>query len=216
MHFVIFPKQFEKDTFMNSLKGQGCSVEEEPLCPDAPHSGNLYWVRIEIHDKNAFFCFIIYVCGESDILFAMKLNLLISRLAQKERFKFLLFGSCGATFKTDLGSCYVIDKATKFDRGIITDIQKNETYKITMKEDKCLHKDFKNCEQWTSFLQKISIFSSNHLFEAKKPQMVQKLCDMETYEFALVMDYNGISSYNCIRYVSDFPNLADYEGTVKV
>ena len=150
-----------------------------------------------------------YVCGDSDIEFTVRLFLLLTRLEEKTHFNFflyLLFGSCGATFRTTLGKCFLITKATKFDRGTIKRVQKNGAIKINLREEKRLEKKFPRCDQWAhNDLARKDIFSSNYLFESDTNDE-SRIYDMETFEFAYVMESNGIADYNCIRFVSDFSN----------
>eukprot|EP00516_Mucochytrium_quahogii_P013363 CAMPEP_0203791592 /NCGR_PEP_ID=MMETSP0100_2-20121128/4726_1 /ASSEMBLY_ACC=CAM_ASM_000210 /TAXON_ID=96639 /ORGANISM=" , Strain NY0313808BC1" /LENGTH=449 /DNA_ID=CAMNT_0050694939 /DNA_START=122 /DNA_END=1468 /DNA_ORIENTATION=+ len=133
MLFLIFPKEFEKQLFLASKKPKDskCPDSEEvkvTFFSDFPALPRTSVVGLRRGDKQLFV--MITHVDESDIGFNIAFNEYLREVqaefgSNSERFTYVLCGTCGGSkvdydneaIKTNLGSCFIVDYALKFDRG---------------------------------------------------------------------------------------------------
>jgi len=106
MIFLIFPKEFEKNSFLNGL------------ALDIIYYGPFHFFEFVILKYNIYF--FIHSIDQSDIIFNIKINktfLKLKNLYEKnfENFIFILIGTTGGN---EIGDIIFINKAIKRDKGV--------------------------------------------------------------------------------------------------
>lgn len=153
MLVILFPKEFERNLFLLSI-GKTNIIYLDTIFKQTPAiGGNIEQecVLIALKDspniQNKMLFAIIGVIGTSDVDFnrhfleflnEFKKSLKLSRTweMRKKSFIFLLAGTCGGSKseKDNIGDCFRVLTAHKFDRGSIVDIKRGHSM-IKINED---------------------------------------------------------------------------------
>jgi len=170
-------------------------------------------IRLEVKNKHNqiryYICTLIYI-DDSDIGFNyefLKVHNNIVKIISNPTY--ILCGTCGSNM--EIGECFFIDTAYKYDRGIIKG--NNNKYVFELDLDKKL-------KYVSSFeidkLKNATTFSGNFLLNCNISNFVQNelkyvkneneiiVGEMETFEFyKICSNNNDIKNYFCLRIVSD-------------
>jgi len=220
MLFLIFPKEFEFELFVYSI-GDNLKYFN---CYDFKF--NCFVLGIYNDDDVVYMlaCFI----EESDIGFN---NIFRERIGEMKKYiplnehTIVLCGTCGGSANDDnneIGECFQIIKAYKYDRGTIEKISAN-TFKLNINNDDVLEENsrmFKYSDVSTTYC-----LSSNYVINCNVKEFIKESCtdlynivkdkhvvaEMETYDFFHICNKNNIDRYYCIRIISDLPDGQDFE-----
>jgi hypothetical protein len=225
---AIFPKQFELQGFLSSLKSEDYLVSNSE-----DDKRECYTVKIRIAGLDLFLTIQCYVINSSDIEFSFDLGKLLeearediisnskNKVAQGAKiilpklFVFLV-GTAGTSNYPEhkLGQAFHVTTAIKVDRGSIT----CENKKLVMKGTK------KSYSHSRPDLGLATAISTNHVAHCKSEDLFYSseerqiadirntetmdaaksyLMDMETFEFFKTCELNNVNCYQCFRMVSD-------------
>jgi len=152
MLVIVFPKEFERNLFLLSIKKENIVYLQEifTIGVTDPKQELLLLGFKEAGGSKTFFA-LVGVIGASDVDFTRcfelfffefkkRLNAVHSWPERKNEFVFLNAGTCGGSFakKDKVGDCFHITKAFKFDRGAITAVLDGGACKVVINEDMTL------------------------------------------------------------------------------
>jgi len=229
MIIFIFPKEFEFLKFLFSI------AENVRVIYKIKEFDNFLHIVIKDNYFDNSFSFFMKLINESDIEFNFLLNDFIKDLCLKycpNNFNFVICGTCGSHEKEDLGKCFYVNHAIKFDRGIIK--MNNGLPKLIIRPDKikelkfdlnltlsCLNYKNKNkilCCNYVCELSKDNFknfllgVENNEYVKKSEDNLITKkltdiinvgLFDMETYDFFKVIKHNKLRCGGALRIVSD-------------
>jgi len=203
MHILIFAKHFEYWRFVQRywMMFENVFYDHETRC--SYHL--LKPVRIGEEGGSTLItrCF-----HESDIRFLLALNEFVrdmSKRAEKagSALRFSMIGTCGA--QRSVGSCFQIDRAFKYDRGELVGDFKYQPRTDKVAASQVLLTPIIRVEDMTA----ATACSANFLMHTPaalelKLHGLDPFCyDMETYDFAVVLEQNDVDLGFVIRVVSD-------------
>jgi len=152
MLVIIFPKEFERNLFLLSIKKENIIYLQEIFSiGPAKLKQELLLLGFKEAGGSKVYFVLVGVIGASDVDFTRcfelffeefkkSLNAEYSWPDRKNSFVFLNAGTCGGSFikKDKIGDCFHITKAFKFDRGAITDVLDGGACKVVINEDMTL------------------------------------------------------------------------------